>query len=132
MGRILSRLIVPGLVLAAGVASVIYGAKHHVVPVEEEQEIEVSLAPPPMPDAPEGFPGDPGFPGGFDGPPGMFPPSFMELPPHLATVKQKIIVTNEQPESTIVFEVTIGGVALRETGKLRRTYHGDIPSLCPT
>ena len=90
-----------------------------MAPVSEEQEIEVSIAPPP----PFGPPGQLPFAGG---PPEMAPPHL------LAKVKETIIVTEDEFEPTLIREVTIGGVTLLATGELMRTYSGESPSLCPT
>ena len=38
----------------------------------------------------------------------------------------------ERTGADLIREVTIGGVVLLESGKLRRTYTGEPPSLCPT
>ena len=67
------------------------------------------------------------------GPPGFAPPpSFFQPPPHLAKVTKKIFITKDELEPALIREVTIGGVALFEAGKLKRTYSGKAPSLCPT
>nr|MBC8877032.1 hypothetical protein [Planctomycetota bacterium] len=126
---------------AGGIASVIYGAWFRTVPVSEEQEIEISLAPPPgMP----GFPGEPPFDeqfggppfGGppFGGPPEMGgPPDMMpSLPFGMGKIKEKIIVTEPEPEPKLINEVTFGGVTLLASGDIMRTYTGEPPSLCPT
>jgi hypothetical protein len=139
MWRIIQRTIPPFLLLCGGVAAVIYGAKYHTVPVSEEQEIEISIAPPPMP----GFPGQPPFdepfggppfedppfgsPPDMGGPPDMMPP----LPPGMGKITEKIIVTEPEPEPKLIREVTFGGVILL-AGDIMRTYSGEPPSLCPT
>ena len=53
-------------------------------------------------------------------------------PAELRTVTQIVFVSKEELESRAVFEITIGGLALLETGELQRTYSGAPPSLCPT
>ncbi len=132
---ILQRGLLPIAMLGLGIASLVWGSKHHILEIYEEQEIEISIAPPPEmmpPMGPAGFPGEPGFEDpGFGGPPGM-PPFMMGPPPELQTVKQIVLVSKEEPESQAVFEITIGGLALLETGELQRTYTGAPPSLCPT
>lgn len=140
MWRIIQRTIPPLLLLLGGVAAVIYGAKYHAVPVSEEQEIEISIAPPPM----SGFPGEPPFeqpfgepPFGappFGAPPDMGAPPNMRppLPPGMGKIKEKIIVSEPAPEPKLINEVTFGGVALLASGELMRTYTGEPPSLCPT
>ncbi len=138
---IIHRAILPGLLIAAGIASVVYGAMYHSVPVVEEREEEIDVAPPPLdnfgPMEEDPAMCGPGFPPmgepGMGGPPGLGPPpGFAELPPHLAKEKVTIFVTEDEPEPTLIREVTVGGLALFEAGKLKRTYSGKIPSLCPT
>ena len=126
---------VPLVLLAVGIAGLVYGIAHHTVVVSAEQEIEVDLAPPP------GM-GPPGVDGGFPGfgPPGAelggpalpFPPPFMQLPPELSKAKEKVIVSEPSSELTLIREVTFGGVTRRSPGVLWRTYSGAPPSLCPT
>lgn len=145
---IFQRALLPTVMLGLGIASLVWGAKHHVLEVFEEQEIEISVAPPPemvqptappmgMPMGPDamgggmmpGFPGDPGF-----GPPGMAGPAPIMAgpPPEVQKIKQIVMISKEEPENQVVFEITIGGLALLETGELKRTYTGAPPSLCPT
>jgi len=144
MWKILLRTIPAALVLVAGIASVIHGVAYHVAAVSEEKEVEISV-PAPMDFAAPGYP-TPGFaPPGFappgpmgqppmDGSPGASQfgdPSMMMQPP-MKKVRQKVIVTKDVPELTLVREVTFGGVALLDDGELRQTYSGAPPSLCPT
>ena len=136
---ILQRGLLPIVMLGLGIASLVWGGKHHILEIYEEQEIEISIAPPPEMMQPMGLPE---YPGGLDG--GMEPgfqdlpgmggmPDFMQgLPPELRTVTQTVLVGKEEPEHQAVFEITIGGLALLETGELQRTYSGAPPSLCPT
>jgi hypothetical protein len=137
MWRIFRRVMLPLLVLAVGVVVLVHGVKKHTAHVFEEQEIEITIAPPPtpflQPGGPPGFGGPPGMGGmpGFDGPPGAMPP-FGAPPPELRKVKQKIFVGKDEPEMAIVRDVTIGGLVLLDSGDLRRTYSGQPPSLCPT
>ena len=143
---ILQRALLPTVMLGLGIASLVWGATHHVLEIYEEQEVEISLAPPPDmmdPMGPQDFPGgpdglEPGFPGepgfeepGFGGPSDM-PPFMVGPPPELQKVKQVVMIPEEESESQAVFEITIGGLALLETGELLRTYSGAPPSLCPT
>jgi len=122
------RAIPPLILLGGGIASVIYGAMYHTVPVSEEQEIEISLAPPPMP----GFPGEPPFEEPFGEPSFGGPPDMMAPPPFLEKVKETIVVTEEEREFKLIREVTFGGVTLLASGDIMRTYTGAPPSLCPT
>lgn len=138
---VIHRAILPVLLIGGGIASVVYGAMHHTVPVVEEREEEIDIAPP-TPFGPE-FPGEGpelGGPPGFGppefgapglGPPGFGPPGFGP-PSELTKRKVKIFVSEDEPEPAIIREVTIGGVVLLEPGKLKRTYSGKPPSLCPT
>jgi hypothetical protein len=118
---ILQRGLLPIVMLGLGIASLGWGAKHHLLEIYEEQEIKVSIALPAEMMQPMGPPGRGGMPPFMAGP-----------PPELQTVTQTVLVSQEEPESQTVFEITIGGLALLETGELQRTYSGTPPSLCPT
>ncbi len=48
------------------------------------------------------------------------------------TVTRIDFVEHVEPEWVLVREVTVGGVARLENGKLKRTYSGKPPALCPT
>ncbi|MBM4090008.1 MAG: hypothetical protein FJ276_11405 [Planctomycetes bacterium] len=145
MMNLVQRAAMPTLLFAAGIVSLVYGAKHHVQQVFEEQEVEIAIdlpgfGPPagvfPGTDGmPPGLPGMDGLPG-IDGPPG-FPglpgmEAFGPPPAELQKIKQKVMVPLMEPEWVLVRDVTIGGLALIESGGLRRTYSGEPPSLCPT
>ena len=70
-------------------------------------------------------------------PPGSEPPDFappfpVQPPPELAKRKVKVLVTEVEREPVVIWEVTIGGLALAEPGTIERTYSGKPPSLCPT
>ncbi len=142
MWGILRRAILPVVMLAVGIAALVHGVAKHTAHVFEEQEIEISLAPPPDMGGPPGMDGLPGMPGmgdlpGMEGmPPGLggldaLSP-FGAPPLELQKVKQKIFVGKDEREMAIVRDVTIGGLVLLESGELRRTYSGEPPSLCPT
>lgn len=148
MWGLLQRAVLPVLLLAVGVALTVYGVRHHEVVVFEEQEIEVDLPLPEMPPdmagagefgGPPGFGGDPGFGGepGFEGPPGpegmpgdMDP--FGLDPRDRPKVIEIVLVDKSEPETTLVRDVTIGGLMRLDSGELKRTYSGKPPSLCPT
>jgi len=119
--RVLRRGILPISMLALGIVSLFWGAKRHVQKVFEEQEIEITIASPELMLPPEAL-----------GVPMPGPMGFETPPPMLQKVKQIVLVGNDEPEPRLVFEVTIGGLALLETGELQRTYRGAPPSLCPT
>jgi hypothetical protein len=135
MWGIVRRALLPLLMLLVGVAALVYGVKKHAAHVFVEKEIEINLAPPGFagPGMPPGFGGPPGMGGapGFPGPPGGMP-AFAGPPPQLQKMKQKILVGNDEPETAIVRDVTIGGLVLLSSGELKRTYSGAPPSLCPT
>ena len=134
MWKTVRRALLPLLVLAVGIAVLVYGVKKHTARVFVEQEIEISLAPPGFPGAgmPPGFGGPPGMDGmpGFPGAPDGMPP--FGPPPELQKMKRKITVGKDEPELAIVRDVTIGGLMLLPSGELKRTYSGAPPTLCPT
>ncbi len=114
MLKFLKRIALPLLLLIAGGAALVRGWWFHEVPVWEDTEHEISIAVP-----------------NFDlPPPGQ--PSF--LPPEMILKKVTETVPEEraQPEWALVREVTFGGVTRLENGKLKRTYSGQPPALCPT
>lgn len=121
MGNLIRRAILPLLVFGGGVGCFVYGVGFHTASVAEEQEIEVPLAPPPVildPGQPfEGMPGEAAFPG------------FLSFP---GKVKEKILVSEDEPEPRLIREVSVGGVTLLASGERRRTYSGEAPLLCPT
>jgi len=141
MWKISLRGILSLLLLTGGIASFTYGVKYHIREVIEEQEIEISIEIPEMTmDQSQfddqmgepGFEGEQGFGGepGFDGPPPdmMFP----GLPPEMQKVTQVVMIGKEETEMVILRDLTVGGIVLLPSGKLKRTYTGKPPSLCPT
>lgn len=153
MWAMIQRIIVPGVLLGAGIVSAIYGTTRHVVEVVQEQEEEISIpvARPfgPGPFGPEGgaFPGGPPQDGGppfaeaqppMDRPPGDQPPMdgpppFWQPPPMFEKVIKKTITITDEPEPKVVREVSVGGLMLADSGEIKRTYSGqDGPALCPT
>jgi len=139
----LLRATIPLVLLAGGIVSLVYGISRHSAVISVEQEIEIDLAAPAGVAAPgfggAGLPGL-GPPGDGSGPPGdgftdpalAGPPPWMAPPPELSKVKQKVILTEETSELTLIREVTFGGVTRLSSGVLWRTYTGVPPSLCPT
>jgi len=157
--RITGRALLAALLFAGGVASWVYGGLYHTAPVERntllarmvqvehEEERELPFGVPFSPAPPEGSPfPDPGMGPSPDGL-GFAPPPFPGEPRR----KVKVIVTSEvekkfdravieyEPEPILVAEVTVGGVAMTQSGIVRRTYGPrasgeDIPrpTLCPT
>jgi hypothetical protein len=134
MWGIVRRALLPLLVLSVGVAVLVHGVQQHTAHVFVEKEIEIDLVPPGFanPGMPPGFGGPPGLGGapGFPGPPGGMPA--FGAPPPSQKLKQKVLVGNDEPETAIVRDVTIGGLVLLSSGELKRTYTGAPPSLCPT
>ena len=116
---IIRRAVLPGLLLIIGLASLIYGARFHHVPVlvEEKSETTVEVLQP-FPQVPPPFPGAQGF----------------EEPPQIRkqTVQRTVEVAIIESEPSLIREVSIGGVALNGSREIKRTYSGKPPSLCPT
>jgi hypothetical protein len=58
------------------------------------------------------------------------------LPPSLSFQKQTVtedyLEAQDDPERSIVLDVTFGGVVREADGRLKRTYSGQPPSLCPS
>jgi hypothetical protein len=131
MWKSLLRGLLPMVLFCGAVGLLVYGARFHLVPVSHEEEIEVSLGPPPL-FPPPPLPGEPPFgePGGE--PPFVGPPLPGAPPPFLQSIKTKVIVAEDESEPTLIREVTFGGVARLGSGELKRTYTGQPPSLCPT
>jgi hypothetical protein len=104
------------LLIPAGTGCIIYGSLYHMIPVTENREEKITL-PAPMPIQPETRPGE--------GPPFTQPQTIQAI--------KTIAVTNDQPEASIIREVTFGGVTLAQAGKIIRTYSGSKgPAFCPT
>ena len=121
--RIIQRIIAPIILLAGGLACLVYGAAVHQAPVTHEEQLPVPMPPPP-PFLPDG-------PFGLDGPGnGSFMPPELGSAPFLEKPTQ--IVSEAFREARLVRETTVGGVTRLVSGELRRTYTGDAPSLCPT
>ena len=144
MWSMIHRVVLPVLLVLAGIASVIYGARFHRTTVVEEQETERSIPidlpflpflPPPGPSA-QGAGEPPAFPGappGEEPPPFAGPSPFGPPPPFLTQVVKEVVqVPLDELEPKLVRDVTIGGLVLLESGKLMRTYSGTPPSLCPS
>ena len=126
MWSIVRRAILPTLLLIGGSASLIYGAFFRSVPVLKETETEMII------EVPAAFLPDQSF----DEPP-LFPddePPMDESPPMVQEVVKRIdLVTIVESEPALMRELSVGGVTLLESGKLKRTYSGDKgPTLCPS
>ena len=136
MWAIVKRVVIPIVLVACGLGSLVYGIARHSATVHAEKETEVSI---PVP-GPFG-PGEP-----FESPPGPFgserspfespPPGqpFPFGPPGIVFQKviEKIPIVQDEPEWVIVREVTFGGITRLANGQLKRTYSGQPPALCPT
>ena len=57
---------------------------------------------------------------------------FPGLPPEMQKVTQIVMIGKEETEMVILRDLTVGGIVLLPSGKLKRTYTGNPPSLCPT
>ena len=116
---ILRRAVAPLLLLLGGIAALVYGVTFHVLPVLEDREKEKSI---PVPDV--FAPMRPSFPGmdPMGGPPRM----------RMQTVKVTTEETIQLAEPAMIRDATIGGIVFNDAGKLKRTYSGKPPSLCPT
>jgi hypothetical protein len=123
MGAIVRRAILPALLVIGGLASLIYGAMFRSVPVLEERQTKTTIQIP-MAFPPEGPPGEPFPPGG---PPFGGPQPFLTK-----TVTRIDLVTVVESEPELIREVSVGGVALLDSGELKRTYSGKGPALCPS
>ncbi|NLE36430.1 MAG: hypothetical protein GX621_00225 [Pirellulaceae bacterium] len=146
MIRRILRASVPILLLAAGIAMVVYGATSRSIPVVQYVEVEetITIPPPPMgfgmdPHGPPGMgqPGmdpdmDPGMDPDMMGP-GMDDPWTPQAPPTKETVIRQQREVNDELEPKVILDVTVGGLTrLVDTGEIVRTYVGKPPSLCPT
>jgi hypothetical protein len=113
------RAVLPLLLLIGGIAAIVYGVMFHNVPVLEDHESEISIQ------VPATFsPGRPPFPG-MDMMNG--PPQFVKK-----TVRKKSEEAIKLAEPALIRDATIGGIVLNDAGKLKRTYSGKPPALCPT
>jgi hypothetical protein len=151
----LMRIIAWIVLMLAGLGSVLYGSLCHVTAVEEEKEREVSIMVPTMsgmeqppaeqpgnesPMPPEGDEANPFHTPGNEAQQGNSENPFERPPPlpppmpgmKMEKVTEKYVELSEEPEWTIVREVTIGGVVRLANGQLKRTYSGKPPALCPS
>lgn len=126
MTRRLPRILLPVLLLVAGVCALVYGAGVRSVPILAEVMVEKEETIYERPSVPWQGNRGPGQPGP------MLPPP----PPRPRKVKKQ--VAQEQIQATgeprIIREVTVGGLARLQDGRIRLTYRAgeDGPALCPT
>ena len=113
MWAMVKRLVFPTSLAVIGLAGIICGAGFHTQPVLVEQEVAPPA--PPLVQRP---------------PPAL---RFLPHPPPLPRPPPKVeLVTLDEPELLLTLQVTVGGVTRLASGALKRTYRGDMPSLCPT
>ena len=133
MWTLLRRTIVPAVLFVGGVSMLVFGGRFHITQVVEEpaEEITVKIPNPlwftPIIEKYGGF--------GVLGEDGMPDPNSAlaaDYPPNLETVTRTSEVTKQESEPVLIREVTFGGVTLKESGAIWRTYTGEAPSLCPT
>jgi hypothetical protein len=143
------RVSLPVLLCAAGFAMVAYGVFVHAVPVVQDREVEKSISELQMdqPEEPGGPPQDPfGSPQDpFGSPQDPFgspqdpqppqsdpwgPPSGPPLPKTVVVLERETV---DDSEPAIILDVTRDGLALLDTGEIKRLYTpGMAPALCPT
>ncbi len=115
---IIRRIVLPALLLVGGLASLIY-ARFHVIPVLSEEKTQTTIEIP------------------MAMPRGSAAAGVHAVRPAAAVSQasrgETSIGRNQSDsEPSITREVSIGGVALDESGEIKRTYSGKAPSLCPT
>ncbi len=111
--------ILPGLLILGGLASLIYGARFHYLPVITKEAAKKNIdIPAALSQIPQPFSGAQGF-----GAPAQT---------QKQTVRSMEVVLIKISEPALIRDVTVGGVALNKSDKLERTYSGKAPSLCPT
>jgi|GEM_PF-1605090 len=123
--RSVARILIPFILLVAGVAALIYAATARSLPVlaevmVEKEQIILERPPEALWRGPSGRGGRP-----------MPPP-----PPRPRKVKVEVVEEQEQQfiEPRVIREVTVGGIARLENGRLKLTYGPGKsgPALCPT
>jgi hypothetical protein len=124
MWAIIRRAIVPATLLAGGLASLIYGAIFHAVPVVEDHESETTI------EVPAELP--PRLPMGEN-----FPPDGAPFFPPLQMVKKKVTrvetVAALESEPAAMRDASVGAIELLESGELKRAaVSTEGPALCPS
>ncbi len=116
---ILRRAVVPLLLVIGGIAVIVYGIKFHLVPALETHKSETTVMVPDL-SSPR-------------------PPPFLGMDPRNELpkfIKKTVWKTTEETiylaEPAMIRDATFGGLVLNEEKKLKRTYSGKPPSLCPT
>jgi hypothetical protein len=130
MRIIVGRALLPAMLVAAGIAAVVYGARFHQAPVIEEQEREFTIKIP--------------LPGGA-----FLPPADSPMPDPVAQaggdqdsqggeefitrkIKKMVAVSGDNGEPRLIRDLSVGGIVRLDSGELKRTYSGEAPSLCPS
>ena len=122
MRAIIRRAIVPALLLIGGLASLIYGAIFHSVPLLEDHEIQATIE----------------VPAEFAPPPGgeALPPDAAPFGEPLPFVKKTVTrvetTTVQESEPVVMRDASVGGIVLLDSGELKRNYSGKGPALCPS
>ncbi len=132
MWSLLRRTIVPVVLFLGGVSMLVYGGRFHIRPGVEEAGEEITekrrnqlwFA------VIEDYGGIGVL--GEDGMPDPDSALAADYPPEFETVTRTSEVTRHESEPALIREVTFGGVTLKESGDIWRTYVGEAPSLCPT
>jgi hypothetical protein len=110
-----SRAMLSALIALCGLALLAYGLAVHRAPVLVEQEVA-----PASPAVAQ--PATPAVPAPFFAPP----------PPPPSPIAEKVLVVSVEPEQRLVRDVTVGGLTRLGGSRIKRTYSGDGPALCPT
>jgi len=132
MWKLLRRTIAPVVLFLGGISMLVYGGRFHVTPVVEERVEEITLKLPNLLwlSVIEDYGGIGVL--GEDGMPDPDSALAADYPPEFETVTRTSEVTRHESEPALIREVTFGGVTLKESGDIWRTYVGEAPSLCPT
>ena len=109
--RPLLRRILPGLLILAGIAFVVYGAAFHLIPVLVKQDQRPAAPAPSLQLA--------------------LPLAGLAVPV-TPSPPQDEFKTISVSEPGLVKDVTVGGATRTASGQVKRTYTGKPLSLCPT
>ncbi len=104
------RAVVPVLLLAIGVTLIVVGGGFH----SREVLAQVEQKAPKIPDI------------------NLNRPAWMQAPVPVASGPRYVATWLQESEPVLIKEITVGGLALASDGRIKRTYSGDMPSLCPT
>ncbi len=107
--ELLRRLLVPGLLVVAGTATLIYGAVFHHRDVVQEQQVERITPPARRPPTAD--------------------PRVVPEPPRITT--EIVLIPMHLTEPALLREIAVGGLSRLPTGELRQALRSGSP-LCPT